>query len=973
MARNLLFFTFCSFALAFAQPVAKNDYIWLMPDSNGIDFRQSPPVPYTQHALNMTGCIPPVQGYFWSGTALEYHSRAEPFNLSDKNGNLLMYTQSETIWGFPRSMISALTKNSFYPFSTYPGAPGGRIKAVPVPGSSSRYFLLAPSLEFTWAVVDPVTETIPVPFHWESTAVSPMRVYSSSGVSTLVPKADPDKGWWFYSMTDYDKPLFFDTALVCFNISHSGIKYHSYPKFASNRISVQIPEALPGSMCTAPAGDRIAMAEGGGLIRVADVDRCTGALFNLRGGQTLSGTRRLADCAFSPDGTKLYVSETSANQYPFPVTGKSYIYQYDLNDPDFMLHPLKLDSLESRTDGGKYDPNFYLMQLAPDGKIYLGHGFSGFSPQWDSLFMDSLARSLSVISNPNAAGTACGYQRYGYWLQHPNYNGMVPHFPPFRAPTLWEPLALPLTPAPDIEVLCPTDSVYIGAPARAGMQYRWSPGKYLVDSTAAQPLIRAWTLPEDIGSITFTLLAQDTLIECPRRGFDTLTVTFPFPPRPQTGLAGQDFVLECPGDMATPGLPAMSGLAYDWQPNSWFTGANTAQPTFISPAGTGLYDTLTYTLSATDTTTRCRRARTDSAQVIFNPPRAPHAMAGADVSTECPGDSVQIGTKAIAGLSYQWNILPNLFSTLSINKTTDAQPFAATSNTTSLQSVYVLELIVTNPANRCNQTDTDTVVLRMAPPPAPVPNADTSVLVCAGQLVTLGGPAKAGLVYQWSPASQPGAQLSDPQASAPSFWSSRDSSLFPLHFVLTTTDPALRCNQVSHTPVVVRRGQPQFAEAGPNAIYCQWAEIGVQLGAPTLPLTTYQWEPAWAVDSPQIAAPRAKVPGWKGDQLEFILTAIQDTYCIARDTVLVTVDDCIRPYMPTALSSNGDDYNDFFYIYNLPPGSAFSVFDRWGIRIFHSDDYQNDWTPTALPEGLYPVLLRTPDGSQYPGYVVIVR
>jgi hypothetical protein len=150
--------------------------------------------------------------------------------------------------------------------------------------------------------------------------------------------------------------------------------------------------------------------------------------------------------------------------------------------------------------------------------------------------------------------------------------------------------------------------------------------------------------------------------------------------------------------------------------------------------------------------------------------------------------------------------------------------------------------------------------------------------------------------------------------------------------------------------------------------------VGVPIGAPELPFTTYAWEPAWAVDSPGIASPRANFPGWAGTEMELYLTAIQDTYCVARDTVTVRVDDCIHPWLPNAITPNGDGDNNAFYIYNLPPGCRFTVLDRNGHVLFDTPDYQNDWSPgPEVPEGVYLVRLEIPDRESMVGWVTVLR
>jgi gliding motility-associated-like protein len=82
--------------------------------------------------------------------------------------------------------------------------------------------------------------------------------------------------------------------------------------------------------------------------------------------------------------------------------------------------------------------------------------------------------------------------------------------------------------------------------------------------------------------------------------------------------------------------------------------------------------------------------------------------------------------------------------------------------------------------------------------------------------------------------------------------------------------------------------------------------------------------------------------------------------------------------VPNVITPNGDDVNDkvkikFLYLY---PGSRFTVFNRWGQTVFHSDDYQNDWDAPGLEAGNYYYLLKVNDDGNdvsYSGTIRVIR
>jgi len=91
-------------------------------------------------------------------------------------------------------------------------------------------------------------------------------------------------------------------------------------------------------------------------------------------------------------------------------------------------------------------------------------------------------------------------------------------------------------------------------------------------------------------------------------------------------------------------------------------------------------------------------------------------------------------------------------------------------------------------------------------------------------------------------------------------------------------------------------------------------------------------------------------------------------------------------FIPNGFSPNGDGTNDNFVIIglNLYPGSELSIFNRWGNRVYFSNDYNNDWNGEGnegitvggnlLPIGTYFYILDLGSSSQkYNGYVYLNR
>lgn len=75
------------------------------------------------------------------------------------------------------------------------------------------------------------------------------------------------------------------------------------------------------------------------------------------------------------------------------------------------------------------------------------------------------------------------------------------------------------------------------------------------------------------------------------------------------------------------------------------------------------------------------------------------------------------------------------------------------------------------------------------------------------------------------------------------------------------------------------------------------------------------------------------------------VTMIDDRGCVAKDEVLVTINPQDKVlYVPNAFTPNGDGVNDIFYIYTAGAKEVdFSVFNRWGEKIFQSYSIDIGW------------------------------
>ena len=108
--------------------------------------------------------------------------------------------------------------------------------------------------------------------------------------------------------------------------------------------------------------------------------------------------------------------------------------------------------------------------------------------------------------------------------------------------------------------------------------------------------------------------------------------------------------------------------------------------------------------------------------------------------------------------------------------------------------------------------------------------------------------------------------------------------------------------------------------------------------------------------------PEATYSWSNGETTSSILVGFADNYEVTvtglcnsvSDTAVVTTLECIIDAQ-NVITPNGDGNNDFLIFEGIEhfPGSKLEVFNRWGQRVYESDNYNNDWSPTDLNAGTY--------------------
>lgn len=272
-------------------------------------------------------------------------------SISDKDGNLLLYSNGNQLWNKHHEIIEGC-KDLFGCESTTQAA-----LIIKKPKSDSIFYVFTldcfmdPEYGLSYTVVD-------ITGNHNSGSVIEKNVevyYPSSEQLTAVKHANGEDYWiisheWGTNM--FRSYLLTENGLDTSNyrISKIGAKYF---------LKHETDYSISGYLKSAPNGKKIAAARIFSSLELFDFDNISGILSNCKSlGIDSYGLE------FSPDATKLYYNQ---------LQDLDYITQYDLVEKKYTKIP------SNRINA---------FQLGPDGKIYCATGLE----------------YLSVINNPNGSG-----------------------------------------------------------------------------------------------------------------------------------------------------------------------------------------------------------------------------------------------------------------------------------------------------------------------------------------------------------------------------------------------------------------------------------------------------------------------------------------------------------------------------------------------------------------------------------------
>jgi gliding motility-associated-like protein len=336
-------------------------------------------------------------------------------------------------------------------------------------------------------------------------------------------------------------------------------------------------------------------------------------------------------------------------------------------------------------------------------------------------------------------------------------------------------------------------------------------------------------------------------------------------------------------------INVFGGVSYSWTPAATLNNPNSAGPT-ATPLQTTLYNVVI---------TDANSCVWDTTMTVFIDTLPPTALGSANDAI-CAGDSVEI--YASGGRTYSWN------PTNTLTNPTDSSTMAFPSLTTN----YVVEV-----TNGCG-SGFDTVLVEVHVVIATIV-PDTNV--CVGDVANLW--VTGGVSYLW-------------YTSQVSNYST--SNIFnpviyePTTFYVAVTDAGGCTTTLS---VVVGTLPVPFLEIGYD-ISTQW---GTQVVLnPSTNGVSFWWTPPTGLDCDTCLNPTVTAT----ETATYYLTVQGANGCFSYDTITIFFDGII--YVPNSFSPDGNGVNDIFYAYgkDIIEFEMF-IFDRWGEKIFYTDDMRIGW------------------------------
>jgi hypothetical protein len=322
-------------------------------------------------------------------------------SMCDSSGNLLFYTNGEHVYSHNHKVMSNGNKIAAIINGLGYRLPQAAI-SLPFPQNEGKYVLITieddPNDTFGWKLFNHVIDMEKDNGLGQVIAKRQLLVQDSLSWGKIsATKHANGRDWWFIVPRDFSNVYYIGL------LTPDGIRIDT---FENDEI---VFDGL-GQSAFSPDGTHFIRVDDKSLvtpnqISLFDFDRCTGKLSNYQSHFINEPNAFGLGCAFSKDSKLLYINNTITS------------YQYYLSEMDVFTSELTVAEWDGTLFKNTFPVNFYLSQLAPDGRIYINSTGSSVS--------------MHVINFPGRSGNDCQFIQNG--LQTPTQiRYEMPNFPNYR-------------------------------------------------------------------------------------------------------------------------------------------------------------------------------------------------------------------------------------------------------------------------------------------------------------------------------------------------------------------------------------------------------------------------------------------------------------------------------------------------------------------------------------------------------------
>ncbi|MCB0547482.1 MAG: gliding motility-associated C-terminal domain-containing protein [Phaeodactylibacter sp.] len=383
----------------------------------------------------------------------------------------------------------------------------------------------------------------------------------------------------------------------------------------------------------------------------------------------------------------------------------------------------------------------------------------------------------------------------------------------------------------------------------------------------------------------------------------------------QLGLP--DSLTACPGQPAALNPTPVPGLNYLWSPAGLFDDPTQPSPVVL------LESSQLFSVTATDDSGLCRLEGTIQAVV---PPPIEYVLP--QDTQSCEQDFL-LYVESEQAVDFTWFADPGFSNVIATTQETVVQP--------GVGSTYYIQL---TDELGCMVADSVSVSSRRI-----LIFLDEATGLCQGDTVQLQVVNLTGepLSYSWSPVSTivSGGNTAEPLVSP------QQDQVFTVQVM-----DEFGCALTETTRVTVSEQVPPLtAMAEPDTLFGPGL---VQLEATLDPDYSYFWQPAAGLNNISIYNPTIRV-----DSTVVLTVEVTDKEGCrnAVELRVVVLSECREPFIfvPNAFTPNGDNLNDLLFVEgNTIDELYFAIYNRWGEKVFETDDQSIGWDGTYKGKELSP-------------------